>query len=106
MADDFQTFTDHKGRQIRLTNERWEHILSHSEMVNQQERIIETLTQPELIVATVKDESVHVYHRFYEQTPVTSKYLLVSVKILPEDAFILTAFFSNRVKKGNVLWQP
>jgi len=27
-----QIFTDYKGRKIRLTEERWRHILSHPEM--------------------------------------------------------------------------
>jgi|GEM_PF-3408617 len=42
--------------------------------------------------------------RYDETTPVTGKFLLVVVKVLKEDAFVLTTFFSKREKKGNVQW--
>lgn len=77
-------------------------------MAEQFDRIAETLAQPELVVATTVDESVHVYHRFYEATPVTSKFLQVAVKLVElveEDAFVLTAFYSSRPKKGVVVWR-
>lgn len=74
-------------------------------MEGQIERIKETLEHPESIVVTEADETVHVYQRFYDSTAVTSKYLLVAVKILDQDAFILTAFFSSRPKKGKTIWQ-
>ncbi len=74
-------------------------------MLKQMERLQETLLAPELVLATVADDSVQVYHRYYSTTPVTSKYLLVVVKQVDNDAFVLTAFFSNRRKQGRVVWQ-
>lgn len=100
--NDFEVLKDYKGRSIRLTDERWAHIASHIEMVGQRERIIETLHEPDSIVATIRDATIHVYQRFYAQTPVTSKYMLVGVKILEEDAFIVTAFYSRKSKKGDL----
>ena len=105
MADEFEQFTDYQGRVIRLTMERWTHIRDHPEMTDQRDRLRETLAMPDVVIETVKDVTVHVYHRLYEQTPVTRKYLLVVVKILTEDAFVITAFFSGRLKRGNVRWQ-
>ncbi len=66
---------DYEGRTVRLTSERRTHILAHPEMAGQLERIAEALAQPELIIATSADESVHVYHRFYGATPVTRSHL-------------------------------
>ncbi len=103
--DDFEELTDYKGRAIRLTDERWKHILEHPEMAEQRQRLMETLSSPEVIVTTVKDETIHAYHRFYKETPVTSKYMIVAVKIVDEDAFVVTAFYSSRQKKGKVIWQ-
>jgi hypothetical protein len=74
-------------------------------MAGQFERIGETLAQPELVIVTTTDASVHIYHRHYQQTPVTSKFLLVAVKWVNADAFVLTAFFSSRRKKGAMIWQ-
>lgn len=97
--------TDYLGRQIRLTDERFAHLRQHPEMDGQLARLQETLLQPELVVTTTVDQDVYVYHRFYPTTPVTSKYLLVIVKISLGDAFVLTAFFSSRQKKGSIIWQ-
>ncbi len=106
MAEDTVVFTDYQGRAVRLTPERRAHVLEHPEMVDQLDRIRETLAEPEIVVATHADETVCVYHRHYEETPVTDKVLLVAVKLLEEDAFVLTAFFSSRRKKGKLVWQP
>lgn len=104
MNDDTMILIDHNGREIRLTAERRDHILEHPEMAEQFERIQETVKTPESVIATTADDTVHVYHRYYETTPVTSKFLLVAVKVLEDDAFVLTAFFSRREKKGTVIW--
>lgn len=105
MADDFDTLTDHQGRAIRLTVERWQHILEHPEMVDQREKMTQTVNDPDFVVVTAKDDTVHVYQRLYESTPVTRKYMTVAVKLLDEDAFILTAFFTSRLKRGRIIWQ-
>ena len=104
MPDDYEILTDHQGRAIRLTSERWSHILDHPEMIGQHERLIDTIANPEIVIATIKDETIHTYHRLYGQTPVTRKHLVVAVKILGDDAFVVTAFFSNRVKRGIQIW--
>jgi hypothetical protein len=36
--------------------------------------------------------------------PVGSKHLMVAVKILEEDAFVITAFFTGEVKGGEQIW--
>jgi hypothetical protein len=100
-----QVLVDHRGRSIRLSNERWQHILGHPEITGQQERIGETLSAPDIVIATPQDDSVHVYHRLYDKTPVTRKYLVVAVKYLEKDAFVLTAYFTSRVRRGTVAWR-
>ena len=51
-----------------------------------------------------KDSSVHVYYRRYSRSPVGSKHLMVAVKILEQDAFVITAFFTDEVKGGEQIW--
>src|SRR5260221_8094755 len=98
MEGDSISLKDHQGRNIRLTSERREHILKHPEMAEQWTRILETLAVPEIVIATRADSNVHAYHKLYPQTPVTRKYLIVIVKLLEDDAFVLTAFFSSSLK--------
>jgi len=89
---------------VRFTGERQRHVLEHPEMVGQLGLVAETLSRPELVVVTRLDESVHVYHRFYSTTPVSSKYLQVAVKLSSADTFVLTAFYSSRPKRGETVW--
>lgn len=64
------------GVPVRLTAERWRHITQrHPEMVDQRERVLETLTEPELIQQG--DYGVLLAIRSYLQTPLTSKHLVV-----------------------------
>jgi hypothetical protein len=95
---------DYQGRPIRLTAERLEHVRKHPEMGGQEEKIAQTLSQPDTVIIGELDESVWHYHRLYERTPVTKKYLLVAVKYLGNDAFVITAFFTDRIKRGKVKW--
>lgn len=90
---------------IRLTDERKKHILRRPEMRNQMDKIAETLRNPEFAMESKFDKSVKLFYRLYPKTPVTRKYLLVAVKYLIGDAFIITAFFTDRVKEGELAWK-
>jgi hypothetical protein len=100
------SLTDYRGRDVRLTAERWAHILDHPEMVGQRERLVETLAAPDLVIGTVLDPTVLAYHRLYATTPVSRKYLVVIVKATSQDAFVLTYYYTTRPKRGRVVWHP
>jgi hypothetical protein len=93
------------GRAVRLTDERTAHILEHTEMEGQLDKLEEVLQEPEVVVRSQRDPNVHLYHKHYAVTPVTDKYLLVAVKVAENDAFVVTAFFTNAVKKGEKVWE-
>ncbi len=50
------------------------------------------------------DSSVHLYYRLSEHSPVGRKYLLAAVKVLSDDAFVVTAFFTDEVTGGENVW--
>jgi hypothetical protein len=97
-------FRDFEGLAIRLTDERREHILEHPEMTEMEPAIEETLRNPEKVVQSLSDPGVHLYYRFYFRTVVGGKFLCVVVKMGDAGAFVLTAYLTNRVKKGERLW--
>ena len=98
-------FVDARGRSIRLTQERLQHLeTDHPEMRGQTGRIAETLSNPERIVSSRSDETVELYYRLYAETPVTTKFLCVVVKNSDYDGFIITAYFTNTEKKGAIVW--
>jgi|SRR5882672_5470090 len=99
-----KTLYDHQRLAIRLTDERLAHILEHSEMIGYAHALEETLAKPERVIESLSDLQARLYYRFYVGTRVGDKYVCVVVKIIGNDAFILTAYFTNKVKRGVQLW--
>lgn len=98
-------FRDYLDKQIRLSDEREQHITStHPEMVDQQNRISETLSQPDQVVRSQADQQVKLYYKLYQSTPVTTKYLCIVIKSLEGDPFIITTYFTDSMKKGEQIW--
>jgi molybdopterin synthase catalytic subunit len=95
---------DLDGLAIRLTDERLAHILEHPEMAGLERNIEETLAQPQSVVESFADPSARLYYRFYLGTKVGDKYLCVVVKISGADAFVLTAYLTDRIKRGVPIW--
>ena len=69
-------------------------------MENQLDRIEETVQEPDELRVSEQDETVRLYHRRYAETPVTEKILLVVVKYDVDSPFVITAFFTDRLKSG------
>ena len=99
-------FKDFRNRWIRLTYERQEHIeTDHPEMSGQSDKIQDTLLNPDRIIGSRTDPNVELFYRHYDITPVTEKYLCVVVKVLIDDLFIITAYFTDTIKQGEILWK-
>lgn len=97
---------DISNRAIRLTDERLSHLKTdHPEMQGQVEKIVETMIDPDRIIRSRTDPQVELFYKHYLSTPVTTKFLCVVLKVLTDDNFIITSFFTNTVKKGDVIWE-
>ncbi len=72
---------DYQGLEVRLTEERLEHILEHPEMTGSEGAIQETLRNPDRVLESLFDTEARLYYRFYPETAVGAKYLCVVVKI-------------------------
>ncbi len=98
-------FVDLYSRKIRLTDERLEHIeLDHPEISGQIDRIGETLANPDFVVKSRTDSEAELFYKHYSETPVSGKYLCVIVKVRGDDFFVLTAYFTDTIKRGETLW--
>lgn len=95
---------DYQGLVVRLTDERLDHIEKRPEMIGFEVSIEETLGHPERVIRSLSDDQVRLYYRFYPVTRVTAKFLCVVVKSERDDSFVVTAYLTERVKKGEVLW--
>jgi len=99
-------FKDVRNRNIEYTLIRQQHIEEqHPIMREQIDKLQETLTNPDKIVRSNTDPNVELFYRHYKITPVTEKYFCIVVKILPDNYFIITMYFTDKIKRGDILWK-
>ena len=91
---------------IRLTETIFNEIkFKHPEIVGQEEKMKETLINPNEIRKSQYAEYIWLFYKLFETTPVTKKYLMVGVKVLNEEGFVVTAYFTYRIKLGEEIWK-
>ncbi|MCX6935842.1 MAG: hypothetical protein NTZ01_06610 [Verrucomicrobia bacterium] len=89
---------------MRLTDERRQHILEHPEMQAMSAEIERVVGKPQLVRRSRSTTAVSLFYDFYAETIVGSKWLCVVVKYKEEDAFIVTAYLTDKPKTGETLW--
>ena len=99
-----KTLQDCFGDQIRLTDERLAHILEHPEMKDMGAEIVRVLREPQLVRLSRSASAVRLFYEFYAQTVVGGKWLCVVVKYAENDAFVVTAYLTDKPKAGEDLW--
>lgn len=62
------------------------------------------LSNPEVVRRSNTDSTVYLYYRYHEDTGVGDKWLCVVVKYLEDDAFIITAYLTDKLKAGEQVW--
>jgi len=97
-------FKDVWGNSVDLTEERYAHLSEHPEMVGQEGKLAETLLEPDAVIQSKADETVRLFHRFYQGLSIGDKHLCIVVKYLESEVFIITAYFTDKVKRGEILW--
>jgi hypothetical protein len=95
------------GIGIRLTAERWAHIVeAHDYMAGNQDLIFETVENPDIIVQGEKEEMISLRH--YDKTSISTKTMVVFYREQKADGFIITAFMTSRPEKiqsKGVVWK-
>ena len=92
------------GHKVRLTDERLAHILEHPEMAGMAGKIERVVRRPQLVRRSRSDDAVRLYYEFYARTLVGGKWLCAVVKYASGDAFIVTAYLTDKPKPGEDLW--
>lgn len=89
---------------MRLTDERLAHILQRPELHGMREEIARTLRAPTEVRLSRSDAAVRLFYEFYSRTRVGDKWLCVVVKYDAGEAFVITAYLTDKVKAGERLW--
>jgi hypothetical protein len=97
-------FRDRFGFIVRVSAERLEHVLRHPEMVGLEDLIGVALAEPARVVQSRSDPAVWLYYRGVEETLVGPKLLCVVVKHQARVSYLLTAYLTDRAKRGQRIW--
>lgn len=78
----------------------------HPEMQSQETKILETVSEPDLIQEG--DAGTKIALKHYPVSPLTEKFCAVVYRELSDaDGFVLTAYFCSRYAAGRrILWKP
>ena len=92
-------FTDENGGEVRLTDERFQHILRrHPEMAFQLHRFADTLAGPDAIRTSRSSPTVRLYYRLYPDHRGRNRYLCLAVKKGRDYSYMLTGYLTRRIK--------
>ncbi|MBI4712535.1 MAG: hypothetical protein HY762_04435 [Planctomycetes bacterium] len=73
-------------------------------MVGQTEKVEATLLTPDCIIRSPTDHEVELFYKYYPTTPVAEKYLCAVAKILTDNQFVITSYFTKTIKQGELLY--
>ena len=91
---------DKSGRKIHLSKERWKHIIhEHPDVANKLYEIEEVIKNPLKIRESKYDANVRFYYKYYKDSKQKSKYILVAVKYLNGEGYIITSFYVTKIRK-------
>ena len=77
----------------------WSHITKrHPHMANFLEEIKEAIKNPNKITDTSSDINVRYYYKYYKHKESQNKYILVIVKYLNGEGFVISKYFVNNIK--------
>lgn len=75
-------------------------------MAAMESAIASALKELEAVVHSRTDDQTLLYYRMQKATQFGDKLLCVVVKYVDDDAFIITAYLTDRIKPGARLWPP
>jgi len=84
---------DKSRRKIHLSKERWSHIRKKHPEVEELELIEQTIRSPDKITENYSDETVKRYYKYFKDKP--NPYLLVIIKYLNGEGYVITAYFDK-----------
>ncbi len=90
---------DRSGRIVYLSKERWIHMASeHPAVANKIEDVKDVVLNPLIIKESEYDPNVRYYYKYYKNIKLSAKYLLVAVKYINGEGYIITSFYTSRIK--------
>ena len=91
----------HLSKRIRISKRYWETIVKkHESVAGMEESVKETLQHPTYIRISKENDEVFLYY-----APHGKYFLCVVCRHLNGDGFIITAYLTDRIKKGDTVYE-
>jgi hypothetical protein len=90
------------GYRVFLTRDRWRQIVrkKHPALAGQEKKVRTCLESPTVVRESSKDSDVHLYY-----VPSSDVFLcVVAAPSNDDERFVVTAYFTENIKKGKELW--
>jgi hypothetical protein len=92
--------TSSLGKRITISVEYWQKIVEtkHPIMRDREEPVKQTLTSPESVRRSKKDQAIYLYYRGTE-----GRFCCVVAKHLNGEGFVVTTYLTDKIKAGEVV---
>ncbi len=90
------------GYLIKTTTAYWNIItkIKHPSIREKEKHVKETLILPDEVRISKKAQDVHLFYKKYQH-----KFLCVVAKIYKGKGFIITAYYTEKIKEGELKWR-
>lgn len=93
------------SREIQLSDARVRHIDSiHPELRNKLTKIKDALKSPDRVIRSIADPQIEMFYQKWGSRGGETKYLCIAVKSELVHHFVLTAYLTDVIKRGRLLW--
>jgi hypothetical protein len=90
-----------EGVPIRLTHERWFHIVeNHDDVAGYYDEVLETIEHPDLVLRGYRGTLIAV--RRYGRR---RYFMVVYRQVSADDGFIITAYFTSKLDRRYIVWR-
>lgn len=90
------------GALVKTTRGYWEVItnIKHHSVSGKENLVKQTLANPHEIRISKKDKSVYLFYRKYRD-----KFLCVIARISKKEGYIITVYYTKKIKEGELKWK-
>jgi hypothetical protein len=90
------------GKRIRTAKEYWEKLVTneHPRMLGREKEVQEALEKPDEVRRSRVDPDVCLYYKRKR-----AHHICIVVRHLDDEGFLITAYFTEAVKIGEVIWK-
>ncbi|MFO7996991.1 MAG: DUF4258 domain-containing protein [Dehalococcoidia bacterium] len=93
------------GKRIRTTKPYWEKLVTtkHPRIRDREKEVQEALQKADEVRRSTVDSSVYLYYKLYYKKE-RECYICAVAKHINDEGFLITAYFTQSIKIGEVIW--